>query len=72
MRPGSLRPRTLDARLRLGGTVVFWLADQVNGSDVEQLYGSWEGRRQDFHDWVELGERAALALAAENPPRESK
>lgn len=47
--------------------MTYWLADQVNGGDVERLYGAWESHRQDFHDWVELGERAALALAAENP-----
>lgn len=47
--------------------MVYWEVDQINGGPIERMYGSWEGHQREYHDRLELGDRAAEAFLEQNP-----
>lgn len=42
--------------------MTYWDADMLQGGDIERSYGRWEGHQAEWHDRMELGDRAAEAL----------
>jgi hypothetical protein len=50
--------------------MVYWVADALSGGEVEQAYSAWEGHQRGYHDWIELGDRVAEALAGYDPCEE--